>query len=539
MRKLEIKPYTIIMTIGPSNCGKTYFCENYLIPFLDSHNIHNKYFSSDKIRQQLLNEEHHKHDSKMMTVSKQAFSLLDSAVDNYTQYPVNTPVVIVDATHISKLGRKNIIEIAKRNHYSLVGLMFDYKDRSDYFKCATEKTNKRVIFDMVKTFKETTMKELERDAFESLIKIESLEFDKITLSFEDKNNFIKLPHMEQVCYVGDIHGCLDEFKQVLLDGKGLTYDSESNTLSIANKEFYIHHILVGDYVDKGPKIKETIEFLHNNMSFFTIAIGNHEHWVYQYLKGNLKSSPTNDELIDSWFDSVRILEKDEQLKNKFFTLVESSYDFIITDHSIITHAPCENKYLAKSDKISLKKQRNIRYPKVDDYENEEAYLIAKEEAFNFLLKDGDNILPLHIFGHTMLKDVYTYKNKVCLDTGCVAGGSLSTGSWKKGQRRLFIKKYPSHQPKKEKLGSYFRTRDNETSFSSLEFDLQKRVKWAAKNKLNFISGTMSPCDKFEGDLESLKAGLNYFKSKGVERVILQPKYMGSRLQILLKRKKKS
>lgn len=534
MKKLELKPYTIVMTIGPSNCGKSYFCENYLLPFLNSHEITNKYFSSDIIRKQLLHVDLHKHDPKMMQVSKQAFSLLDSGVDNYTQYPVNTCVVVVDATHLSAMGRKNIIEIAKKNNYSLVGLLFDYKNHEEYYAHISEGTNRRVIFDMVKTFKEITMKELERDSFASLVKIDSNDFSNIQLSFENhKNNFLHIPALKKVCYVGDIHGCFDEFLQCLLDDKGIAYEDNKGILTISDEAKYTKHILVGDYIDKGPKIKETIELICANLHHFYIVRGNHERWVYQYMKGELKKSVANDELIESWFNTIKLLEVDNELKEKFFYIYEHSYDFVKTDYSIVTHAPCENKYLGKSDNVSLKMQRNIRYPKKEDYPIEEEYLIAKEKTFNFLLTDADGIYPLHIFGHTMLKDVYVNKNKVCLDTGCVAGGYLSVGLWQTGQRKLFIKKYPSRQPKTEVLGSYFRTKDNEISFSSLEPDLQKRVRWAAEHKLNFISGTMSPCDKLGDDLESLKWGLDYYKSKGIKQVILQAKLMGSRCNLLL------
>ena len=32
--EIAIKPYTVFLTIGPSNAGKSYYCKNYLIPQL-------------------------------------------------------------------------------------------------------------------------------------------------------------------------------------------------------------------------------------------------------------------------------------------------------------------------------------------------------------------------------------------------------------------------------------------------------------------------------------------------------------------------
>ena len=44
---------------------------------------------------------------------------------------------------------------------------------------------------------------------------------------------------------------------------------------------------------------------------------------------------------------------------------------------------------------------------------------------------------------------------------------------------------------------------------------------------------MSPANKSEFELESMESGLAYFKSMGVKKVILQPKFMGSRLNMML------
>lgn len=65
----------------------------------------------------------------------------------------------------------------------------------------------------------------------------------------------------------------------------------------------------------------------------------------------------------------------------------------------------------------------------------------------------------------------------------------------------------------------------------------RRLHYSSQNKVNFISGTMSPADKDEatGELESLRKGLDYFAGRGVYEVVLQPKYMGSRCTVYLYR----
>ena len=60
-RMINIKKHTIIMTIGPSNSGKSFLMKNNLIPFLENKNIKHKYLSTDEIRKSLLMEDLHIH----------------------------------------------------------------------------------------------------------------------------------------------------------------------------------------------------------------------------------------------------------------------------------------------------------------------------------------------------------------------------------------------------------------------------------------------------------------------------------------------
>lgn len=538
-RIIEIPEYTIIMTIGPSNCGKSYFCDNLLMPFLKKINVHAKYFSSDATRRDLLGADLHKHDFNMMAASKSAFNLLHTNLKEYTSYPINTPVVVINATNLSKTGRSFIVKIAEENNYNLVGLFFDYKDVDDYTKYVDENIDKRIIFNMVKDLKKNVEKEIDKTKFKAFYKINSIDFSDIEFKYTKNTAGTTINH-DNICVVADLHGCYDEFLEMLQDDKGLSIDfnQEDGIPKLnfvkaaidANK--YIHHVLVGDIVDKGipENVEKLVRFLHKNRDYFTIVEGNHDRWNYNVLKGKIKIGENEQFLIDSFFNSVTLFQNNEELKNVFFELYESMFTFASNNRMIVTHAPCKNKYLGKADKVSLKQMNTIRYPKSADYENNEAYLDAKEEYFQFLIDDGDGNFPLHFFGHVDLKSVFQNKNKYGIDTGCVAGNTLSTAILMKENRKPFIKKYKSKQPVTKELSTLFRTKLNKIEFGALDFDVQKRLKWLAKNKVNFVSGTMSPCDKdFEnGELESLSKGLEYFKSKGINKVILQPKFMGSR-----------
>ena len=542
MSEIVLTPKSIILTIGVTHSGKSHFCKNFLIPRIKEADYSYQYLSSDDIRRELLNDNLHKHDPKMSHVNKQAFSILENYLDNCTSYPVNTDFVIVDAMNLSSESRRFVLDVAKKNHYKVYTIIFDYKNRDDFFAFVDkdEKVNKRVLADCLFTFKTKTLKNLDKKDFERVYFIKSLDFSDYKITFKFKPYLHpEISLHKNYCIVGDVHLCLDELIECVTDNKGILNSDGCliRKAKLNDKEEYYHHILVGDYLDKGDasRTKDMIEFLYNNQDFFWIVRGNHENFAYKFLKGELGPLETNKDLIDNWFESIYVLVDDEKLKNKFFHLFENSYDFIQTEKFIVTHAPCGVKYLGKTDSVSIKNQRTIVYPKKADYSNIEEYLTGKEEFFKFLIQDAHFSQPFHIFGHVMAKDVWNYKNKYLIDTGCVVGGTLSTLQIRKDSIKPYVKKYLSKQKQKEELFPFFRVKHKEIDFNSLEPSEKGRIRWAIDNKVNFVSGTMSPCDKnfSDGDIESIYRGLEYYKHKGVKKVILQPKFMGSRCQILL------
>jgi len=536
MRIIDFKEHTIIMTVGPTNCGKSYFAKQLLVPFFESKSIRYKYLSSDDKRRELLGEDIHKHNKRMNLASKQAFDLLHAELDSYTQYPINTPIIIVDATNLSKVARGMIYQLAEKNAYKVVALMFEYKDIADYVKYAEAGVNRKLVFDMVKKMKNDTSKEIERDKLADIYKIDSIDFSGFAFSYSNHNDGVRIEH-DNFVVVGDVHGCYDEMIEMLSDNKGFQVDAETKMMYVTSDALinggYMHHVFVGDLIDKGPKIREVIEFVYNNLRYFTIVRGNHESWVYKYLKGIIKPSPENDVMIEHFFNSVPILQEDAVLREKFFRIYDHSYTFAYNDKVVVTHAPCEAKYIGKNDKVSLKKQNTIMYPKKKDYADMESYFKAFEDFFSFLIRDGEFNMPTHVFGHIMLENVFQSKNKFGIDTGCYAGGMLSTLIFNADNVRPYVKKYKSRQPKTHDLYPLFRTKNNEVDINSLEHDMVMRLKWMAKNKVNFVSGTMSPTDKDGSDIESLAKGIEYYRSKGVTRIVLQPKFMGSRCNLLL------
>lgn len=101
----------------------------------------------------------------------------------------------------------------------------------------------------------------------------------------------------------------------------------------------------------------------------------------------------------------------------------------------------------------------------------------------------------------------------------------------------FYKSHKSHQiVLQEELPTLFHE-EQPVSLQELDYEAVRRLQYSSRNRVNFISGTMSPADKdvAAGELESLRKGLDYFADRRASEVVLQPKYMGSRCSVYLYR----
>lgn len=531
--EINLKLATVVILCAPSNAGKSYFCNNYLVPQLQKQGVSVKLISSDSIRQELiLDTTAGKHEQRMLHVSEQAFKLLYAQVDAHTSYPVNTQIVVVDTRGMSPEFRNDIKEIAKKNNYNVSVIMMDYKNRDDYYNNG-EDLDKRFITKDINKFKIEVIKEIKTKDFESIYAIKNKNFDDVIINVTDKNEYDKnllTGSASDYITIGDIHGCYDDLIRLLNKAE---FEVTNNQIIIP-KGNSTKIILVGDIIDKGPNIKEVIDLVYKNQEIITMVIGNHENFVYKYLKGMIKPGTLTQEFIDDYFNTTTLLKDDEVTRTKFYDIVDKSHPFLIHENFVVTHAPCNQKYIGKLSNYSLKAQRNFSYPKAKDYETKEDYNRAILGAFSFLVEDGAYNKPYHIFGHVAVEDAKLYKNKIALDSGAVYNNKL-TGVIIPYRGKPFFINTSSGKERTEELINIFPKQDYVVQFSELEPRERGRIFFAAENKINFLAGTICPADKNMDtmELESLKDGLDFFKGKGQTKVMLQKKYMGSNFQILL------
>lgn len=561
MENLDLKLHTVVLLIGPSNSGKSFFSKNRLIPglrkafsevwakmaHLPEPVIH--YISSDDLRREVLGDPTaHKYDARMMQVSEKAFKQLHQRIDSAMEWPHNAQFIIVDTTGLNEDFRKKVVSQARAGQYNVAAIIFDYKEADEYLKHVPEDMqDKRILFKHLEKLRKDVWRNMSRDTYDQIFKIRSKDFDQYPISVRNLDTYASFFLDPKLRYdvIGDIHGCLDELQELIQKlGHTIEQDPSFPHGKIVAREGH-GLVFVGDVIDKGPKSYETLRFVETNssQSFIKFIWANHENFVLKYLTGKIKDTGMPEEVRKEYFSTTEEFNVGQELfadaVGRLQVLHERAAPFLIHPRFIVTHAPCEAKYLGKLDSLAVKMQRGqYRMPRRSEAQDLPAYVQEMEKHFSYLKTEAIGNAPLHVFGHVSFSSCLYIRNKVGIDTGCATGGRLSAASIDFGGRPYFVH-VPSKQPVKESLVDLFRRSEGpKIDLNDLEPREYGRVMWSARDKVAFISGTIAPADadKNANNLESLDKALDYYRDQGVKEVVLQPKYMGSRCNVYLSRK---
>lgn len=440
MVQLLLCSHTLLLTVGPSKCGKTHTCVQKILPHCAPEDV--LYVSSDEYRFRLLGTREAS-EARMKAVSKNAFDLLRMEVKTAMQWPVAKRLILVDSTGLSAQFRQDMQNLADEHHYLFETLVFDYRKYADYM--CLPGGNHTLIAKQVSRLRTDTLPNIHA----TMHRVPSAHAD-IQVSFTDEEEY-RAMFLEKDDYivVGDVHDCYDELMALLRrfdaldDGGCLRRDV----------------ILAGSW--SGDKLGA---FFANNAS--------HMH--------------------------------------------ASRTCYIRPGAFVVTHAPCESKYLGK---ITPEAQA--------------------AQTSSSTLPDPERSFPLHCFGHVTYADLLRHANFVGLGTGCSQGGKLS-GVRLKG-KHCESQSVPALRP----LSADARWTEPPSlvlpKLRELTDQEEQRIRTLLRDKVQFISGTMAPAAASAEEMEPLETAMEYFREKFARvqaadwRLSIERKFMGSRSNIYLTR----
>jgi protein phosphatase len=223
--------------------------------------------------------------------------------------------------------------------------------------------------------------------------------------------------------IGDVHGCCDELQE-LLQRLGYIATEVRQGYSLSSGPVFRHPqnrkaVFVGDLVDRGPCVPETLRLVHNMLEAGSAlsVMGNHDEKFLRKLKGrNVKIQHG----LETTMAQVEALpgEERKRFKQESQAFLETLVNHYVLDEGrlVIAHAGIQEEMFGKnSDRIWSFTLYGQTSGKTDEY----GLPVRGDWA------QGYRGSALIVYGHTPVTEARWVNNTVNLDTGCVFGGQLT------------------------------------------------------------------------------------------------------------------
>ena len=222
---------------------------------------------------------------------------------------------------------------------------------------------------------------------------------------------VHLEEGERVCIVGDVHGCLEELKDLLCE----VYAQYSPDIKV---------VLVGDLVNKGPFSADVVKFIRSKPDQFFSVKGNHDHAAAKRFGKSIETEQNGTNTY-SWIHELS--DEDKQwLETLPYTISIPALNCIVVHAGLIP-----NKSLQEQKPTDLMLMRNVS---VDNETGEFKSEQSADRGFAWAevwsnqkkkkVKKKQDI-PHVYFGHDARRGLQHTESATGLDTGCCYGRKLT------------------------------------------------------------------------------------------------------------------
>ena len=396
--------------------------------------------------------------------------------------------------------------------------------------------------------------------------------------------------------IGDIHGCCDELEALLrqlgyekeltpqllsMQGKGEQDDSsfllgeglgERLQLSAIDENNYswdqaiYRHpqgrkvIFLGDLVDRGPRILDTLKLVQNMVAAGTALCvpGNHDMKLMRFLRGK-KVKITHG--LDKSIAEIEAIPEEfrENFSKEIADFLDSLVSHYVLDNGnlVVSHAGMKEALQGRgSGKVRDFALYGETTGETDEFGLPVRYNWAREYR-------GKAIV---VYGHTPVVEAEWLNGTIDIDTGCVYGGKLTALRYPEKELvsvaaiRTYCESAKPFLPEEADASSPRSVQQELDDVLDLDDVLGKRLittklhrnitireenaiaalevmsRFAANPKwLIYLPPTMSPCETstLPELLEHPAEAFNYYRKQGVSQVVCEEKHMGSRVVVIV------
>ena len=548
--EIRIPAFSMIVMVGPTASGKSTLARRI---FQESEVI-----SSDNCRRMIVDDE------SEMSASSDAFQVLHSILAARLK---NRRLSVVDATNLEAHHRRSLLEIAGNNDCHATAILMEtpqgvIRERNTGHKNVTEQRLRRQFQQMRRN-----RRGLRKEGFRQVVRVGTPEeADQLEIARNPMR--ADLRHRRgPFDIIGDVHGCHDELME-LLDRLGYLHGDEIPAHPEGRTAIFL-----GDLVDRGPasdRVLSTVMLMRDAGSALCLE-GNHENKLQRKLRG------ANVQVEHGLAATLEQLEKNgTEFTNTVRDFLGRLDTHLVLDggNLAVAHAGIKEEYLLRA---SRRVKEFCLYGDVDGERDEWGLPVRRDWAEHHR---GNTLV---VYGHTAVRDARFYNNTICLDTGCVFGGSLTALRYPERElvsvpavRTYYESVKPLEQPERPEDGrkpqapediptpaltaggtagaaSQLPTVREMTRDQEVVTRLQGRVR-LERNRLEpalelvsrftldprwliYIPPTISPTmtSRLPDLLEHPQEAFRQYRENGVEQVICEEKHMGSRGIVVLGR----
>ena len=541
--QIKIPELSLVMLVGASSSGKSTFARKHF----DQHEI----VSSDECRAIVSNDE------SDMSATDDAFELLHYIVGKRLKRGLLT---VVDATNVQSASRKSLIALARQYHALPVAIVLDLPiaELESRNAARPDRQLPRRVLRHQRTQLKQSMRKIKREGLRGLHVLDSSQaVDAVTgIEREPLYNNRKSVH-GPFDIIGDVHGCYDELVALL---RKLGYTIDILPDDGANLGYSVtppegrQAVFVGDLVDRGPNSPGVLRLVMSMVRSGAAwcVPGNHDAKLLKYLDGKkVKLSHGLAETVEQLAGESDDFKR--QLRKFLYGLISH---YVFDDGKlVVAHAGLREdmqgrgsgavrsyclygETTGETDQFGLP----VRYNWATDYRGR-----AKV-----------------VYGHTPVRQAVWYNNTIDIDTGCVFGHELTALRYPEEEivavpaARVYCE--PSKPMPQAMDPALSGTPDDKGHLLSLADVTGKRiVQTRLRNNITlreehsiaaleimsrfaidprwliYLPPTMSPCEtsSVPGYLEHPDEAIEYYRKRGVARLVCQEKHMGSRAIVIV------
>jgi protein phosphatase len=274
--KITIPRLSLVVLVGPSGSGKSTFARKHFLP--------TEILSSDACRGLVSDDEN------SQSVTNDAFELLHFIAAKRLGLGRLT---VIDATNVQPEARQPLVQLARRYHCLPVAIVLNLPERlcQERNRLREERKFGPHVVRQQQSQLRRSLRRLGREGFRHVFVLETPEeVEAATIERVPLWNDKREEH-GPFDIIGDIHGCCDELV-ALVRRLGYVPAALGTNDAFWGSGSYIHPegrkaIFVGDLVDRGPHILDTVRLVRNMVqSGSALCVpGNHDMKLMRKLRG--------------------------------------------------------------------------------------------------------------------------------------------------------------------------------------------------------------------------------------------------------------